>query len=173
MHRWALALLLLAGCGGDDLGKKPDLPDETPALWNPCDALDARFVEREFGSVTTEEHGTPTEPECRFKPEEKSGQAVVTSSYLLFSGTLDDAWETMGQPADADVTEPEIDGADSARVVVSVVRKQLYVTGFVENGDLIQSINVVDPTPYDEQQIVAGVQDALTALSKHAVTDLS
>ena len=163
-------LLLLAGCGnGEEVGEKPDLPDETPALWNPCDVLDARFVEREFGSVTTEEPGTETLPECRFKPEEASGQAVVTSSYTLFAGTLDEAWDSMGQPDDAEVTEPGIEGADAARIVVDVVKKQLYVTGFVENGDLIQNVNVVDPTPYDEQQIIAGVRATLTVLSLHAV----
>jgi hypothetical protein len=164
----ALAVLLLAGCGRDDLGKKPDLPDETPALWNPCDVLDPHFVEREFGSVTTEENGTDTLPECRFKPEEASGQPVVIANYALLTGTLEDAWESMGQPADADVTEPDIKDADAARIVVDVVRKQLYVTGFVENGDLIQNVNVVDPAPYDEAKILAGVRATLAVLSKHA-----
>lgn len=173
MLRWAaLAVLtvLLAGCGDDDaVGEKPDLPDETPALWNTCDVLDPRFIEREFGSVTTEEHGTAALPECRFKPEKESGQAVVTSSYALFDSTLEEAWESMGQPEGAQVTEPDIEGADAARIVVDVVRKQLYVTGFVQNGDLIQNVNVVDPAPYDEQQVVSGVRATLAVLSEHAV----
>lgn len=165
----ALVPLTLAGCGGEDLGEKPDLPDETPALWNPCDVLDARLVERLFGSVTTEESGTPTQPECRFAPDEESGDPVVTANYSQFSGTLEEAWDTMGQPEDAAVTEPAIEGADGARVVVDVVRKQLYVTGFVENGDLIQNVNVVDPAPYDEARVVRGVERVLTELSRHAV----
>jgi hypothetical protein len=167
----AAAVLLLAGCSDDDegLGEKPDLPDETPALWNPCDALDPALVKRLFGSDTTEESGTPTQPECRFAPEESSGGAVVTASYLQFTGTLEEAWDTMGQPEDAAVTEPRIPGSDSARIVVDVVRKQLYVTGFVENGDLIQSVNVVDPAPYDEKRGLAGVREVLTVLSQHAV----
>ena len=164
-----LGLLLLAGCGEDEVGEKPDLPDETPALWNPCDVLDSALIKSAFGSVASEESGTPEAPECRFKPDEKSGQAVVTSSYTLFDGTLDEAWETMGQPEKAEVSEPEIEGADAARIVVDVVKKQLYVTGFVENGDLIQNVNVVDPSPYDEQQVLAGVRTLLTALSEHAV----
>jgi hypothetical protein len=173
MRRWPLALgvattLLLGGCGGDDLGAKPDLPTETPPLWNPCDALDTHLIAKEFGSQTTEEHGTPTEPECRFKPDAKSGDAVVTSSYTLFKGTLAEAWETMQPKKSADVRNPSIKDADDARVVVDVVKKQLYVTGFVENGDLIQNVNVVDPAPYDEQQVLAGVSAVLTVLSEHA-----
>ena len=162
-------ILLLAGCGDDKVGAKPDLPDETPPLWNPCDVLDPALIEKTFGSVATEESGTPEAPECRFKPDEQSGQAVVTSSYTLFDGTLEEAWETMGQPETAEVTEPDIKGADAARIVVDVVKKQLYVTGFVENGDLIQNVNVVDPAPYDERQVLAGVRTVLAALSKHAV----
>jgi len=164
----AVATVLLTGCGGDHLGAKPDLPTTTPALWNPCDVLDAPLVEKAFGSHTQEEHGTPTVPECRFKPEKRSGEAVVTSSYSLFQGTLAEAWETMKPKRSADVRNPRIPGADDARVVVDVVKKQLYVTGFVQNGDLIQNVNVVDPAPYDEAKILAGVSTVLTTLSRHA-----
>lgn len=166
----AAAALLLAGCGGgDDVGEKPDLPDELPARWNPCDALDARLVERLFDSTTTEDNGTAAAPECRFTPEEATGDPVLTSTYTLFSGTLEEAWETMGQPGDADVREPRIKGADAAKVVVAVVRKQLYVTGFVENGDLIQQVEVVDPAPFDEKRVLDGVEQVLTVLSEKAV----
>jgi hypothetical protein len=164
----ALAVLLLAGCGGDELGDKPDLPDETPALWNPCDALDSEFIEQTFGTVAEEDNGEPTAPLCRFAPEEKTGQPVVTANYSLFSGTLEDAWETMGQPDDANVTDPEIADADAAKIVVAVVRKQLYVDGFVQNGDLIQQVEVVAPPPYDEDKVVAGVKETLARLAAHA-----
>ncbi len=165
----AFLLLFLSGCGEDDkVGEKPDLPDETPALWNPCDALDAALIEKSFGTVAEENDGEPTDPECRFAPEERTGQPVVTANYLLFSGTLDDAWEKMGQPADADVREPDVAGADGARVVVAVVKRQLYVDGFIQNGDLIQQVEVIAPPPYDEQRIVAGVEAVLTRLSEHA-----
>ncbi|NYI99317.1 hypothetical protein HNR19_000016 [Nocardioides thalensis] len=162
-----LAALLLAGCG-DDVAPRPDLPTETPALWNPCDALDAAFIERQFGTVATEEAGEPTAPVCRFVPEERTGQPVIEANYLQFSGGLDQAWDTMGQPEDADVDDPVIAGADAARVVVDVVKKQLYVTGFVQNGDLIQSVNVIAPAPYDQKGVVTGVEQVLTRLSAHA-----
>ncbi|MDQ6523773.1 hypothetical protein RB608_09195 [Nocardioides sp. LHD-245] len=161
-------VVLLAACGGEEVGAKPELPTETPALWNPCDALDAAFVKAEFGSETTEHAGTPTKPECRFAPAEGSGDAVVTANYLLFPGTLEEAWKTMGQQADADVRTPTVDGADDARVVVNAAEDQLYVTGFVQNGDLIQQVDVVDPAPYDEKRIVRGVTAALGLLSERA-----
>jgi hypothetical protein len=166
----SLALpLALVACGGDEkVGAKPDLPTETPALWNPCDALDAAFVKAQFGIDATEHAGTATKPECRFTPAEGSGDAVITSNYLLFPGTLDQAWKTMGQQSEADVRTPAIDQADDARVVVSATKKQLYVTGFVQNGDLIQQVDVVDPAPYDEKRVVRGVVATLTTLSTHA-----
>lgn len=174
LRRTALVLALLpalalTACGGDDeVGPKPDLPTETPALWNPCDALDAAFVQEQFGVAATEHAGTPTKPECRFTPAEGSGDPVVTANYLLFPGTLEQAWRTMGQQDDADVRTPTVDRADDARVVVNATKEQLYVTGFVQNGDLIQQVDVVDPAPYDEKRVVRGVVATLTALSTHA-----
>lgn len=167
----AAAGLLLAGCGGEEVGAKPDLPTETPALWNPCDAMDAAFVEEHFGAAVTEQSGTLTKPECRFTPvSADAGDPVVTANYILFPGTLEDAWKTMDQPEDADVRTPPIDGADDARVVVNATEEQLYVTGFVQNGDLVQQVDVVDPAPYAQKRIVRGVEAALTALSAHAAT---
>jgi hypothetical protein len=163
-----VGVLVLSGCGGDEVGEKPDLPDETPPLWNPCDALDSSFIEKTFGTIAEEDDGEPTAPLCRFAPEKETGQPVVTANYLLFAGSLDDAWDTMEPPDSADIREPEIANADDAKIVVAVVKKQLYVDGFVQNGDLIQQVEVVAPSPYDEAQVVAGVEQALTRLSAHA-----
>ena len=114
-------VMLLAGCGdGEEVGEKPDLPDETPVLWNPCDVLDARLIEQTFGTVAEEDDGEPTLPECRFAPDEETGQPVVTANYSLFTGTLDEAWDKMGQPEDADVREPRIPEGEAARIVVAV-----------------------------------------------------
>lgn len=169
--RWVWPLLLavpLAGCGDDEVGERPDLPDETPALWNPCDVLDPPFIEKHLGTVAREENGEPTRPECRFVPD-ADGDPAVTVNYLLFSGTLEEAWRTMDVSEDARITSPRVAGADDARIVVNTGRKDAGVTGFVANGDLIQSVNVVDPAPYDAQRLVAAVKAVLTRLSRHAV----
>lgn len=160
--------LLLAGCGGEDVGAKPDLPTESPARWNPCDALDTAFVKKHFGSTTTEHAGTPTTPECRFAPAKDSGDAALTANYQLFGGTLDEFWDRMGVPATADVRTPVVPGADDARIVVDAAKDQLYVTGFLQNGNLFEVVNLVDPAPYDEKRAVRGVEATLTSLSAHA-----
>lgn len=163
------ALALLTACGGDDrMGARPEAPSETPALWNPCDALTTDFIERELGATTTKYAGKPAAPECRFAPAEESGEPALTANYQLFAGTLEEFFDQMGQPEDADVREPEVPGADAARIVVAAEKDQLYVTGFVQNGPLFEVVNVVDPAPYDEARIVRGTVATLTALSAHA-----
>ena len=161
--------MLLAGCGGDDLGAKPSLPSETPALWNPCDGLTVKFVNRQFAATTTKDAGTPTAPDCRFPPtKKKAGEPVLTANYQLFDGTLDELWTAMGQQKKADVRDVDVAGAEAAKIVVNAKKSQLYVTGFVANGTLFQVVNVADPTPYDVDRIVDGVEATLAKLAQHA-----
>jgi hypothetical protein len=161
--------LALAACGSDDGGAKPTFPSEAPALWNPCDSLDAALVLKAFGSRTKEQDGTPTQPDCRFVPvDKKAGDPAVTANYQLTAFDLDTFFKSMHAKKTADVRTPTIALADDARIVVDHTKKLLAITGFVQNGDLFQVVNVLDPTPYDESRDVAGVETLLTALSKHA-----
>jgi hypothetical protein len=162
---WVLALalpLLVAGCG-DDGGPPPAAPTPTEALWNPCDALDAREVADRFGGAVTEEDGTATSPECRFTPRGK-GDPVVDANYQLFSEGLDSVFEGMGRPHGATISSPWVPGADDTRLVVAT-DDNLYVSGFVQNGDLIQTVDAVDPRPYDRKRLERAVTWALGQLS--------
>lgn len=156
----------LAACGGHP--PAPVLPSAGPPRWNPCDALDAALILRKFGTHSVEKDGTPTEPDCRFVPvDPKAGDPVISANYQLTPGNLDQIWKHMGLTK-ADVLKPSIARADGARVVVDSSKGQLILTGFVQNGDLYQVVNLVDPAPFDQQRDISGVKAMLTAMSKHA-----
>jgi hypothetical protein len=166
---WVVVLalpVLLVGCG-DDEGPPPAAPTQTAALWNPCDALDAKGVGRVFGGPVSEDDGTPTSPLCSFVPDAK-GDPVVDANYQLYAAGLEKIFEELGTSETATVTTPKVRGADDARVVVDTDDDQLYVSGFVQNGDLIQTVDAIDPTPYDRDRVVRAVVWALTRLSAHA-----
>ena len=157
--------VLLVGCGDDD--PPPPAPTPTEALWNPCDAFDAADIERAFGNPVTEDDGTPTAPICTFTPE-SDGDPVIDANYQVYAAGLDKIFETLGRSKTATVRSPEVRGADDARVVVDSDDDQLYVSGFVQNGDLIQTVDAIDPAPYDRDRVVRAVTWALGRLSAHA-----
>jgi hypothetical protein len=167
----ALALLLLpllAACGDDDdSGPPPEAPEQTEALWNPCDALDAAGVGERFGARMTEEDGTPTSPSCTFTPATRL-DPVLDANYQLFPEGLDAAWKTMGHSETAIVTSPKVSGADDTRLVVEADQGQLFVSGFVQNGDLIQTVDAIDPAPFDRRRMVRAVTWVLGELAARA-----
>jgi hypothetical protein len=67
-----------------------------------------------------------------------------------------------------DVTQPTVRGADAARLVVNATKRAVFVTGFLQNGDLIQLVNASDLRPYDEQVLVAATRLVMGDLSAHA-----
>ncbi|GAB2979429.1 hypothetical protein [Nocardioides montaniterrae] len=174
--RWVAAAaalpltLTLAACGSDggDASARPTFPTQAPALWNPCDALDAAMIDKAFGAHVKEADGTPTAPDCRFVPvDPKAGDPALNANYQLTPLDLDTYWKHMGI-GKAKVRSPKIALADGAKIVVDERKSQLYVSGFVQNGDLFQVINLVDPAPYDKARAITGIQAVLTALSKRA-----
>ena len=160
------ALLLLASCSGDD---DPPAPTATPteALWNPCDSLDLRDVSTWFGAGFTEDAGTPDAPVCTFTPDDDGGP-VVDANYMLFPEGLDAVFDAMTGLDPDDVREVQVPGADAARLVVDFDDSQLFVSGFVQNGDLIQTVDVVDPKPYDQTKVVRAVRSILAEFSAAA-----
>jgi hypothetical protein len=160
------ALLLLAACSGDD-DPPPPSPTPTEALWNPCDALDLRDVSTWFDAELTEDAGTADAPTCTFAPAVTGGPAV-DANYMLFPEGLDAVFESMTDLDPDDLRDVHVPGADAARLVVDFDATQLFVTGFVQNGDLIQTVDVVDPLPYDKEGTVRAVQSVLAAFSAAA-----
>ena len=162
------ALLLLASCGSDD-----DPPAAGPTsgpsegLWNPCDALDASKVSEWFGSDYAMDAGSLASPKCTLSPA-TDGDPAIDANYMLFPEGLDAAFESMTDLDPVDVRVVEVAGADAAKIVVDFDNRQLFVSGFVQNGDLIQTVDVVDPQPYDATRVVKGVRSVLAEFSAAA-----
>ena len=160
-------LLALSACsGGDDpAADSPSVPEEP--TWNPCDALAVADVTDWFGGGFTKDAGTEAAPKCTFAPASDGGP-VIDANYLLFAGGLDEAFAAMADLDPDDVRVVQVPGADAAKVVVDFDDSQLFVSGFVQNGDLVQTVDVIDPQPYDQARVVRGVREVLAAFSAAA-----
>jgi hypothetical protein len=163
------AVLLLAACGGgEDVDEGQTLPP-TEALWNPCNALDLAKVSTWLATEFHKDVGTLESPICTFTPTQ-DGDPVVNANYALVPSGLDAVFETMTVDPD-DVRDLEVEGADAAKLVVDFDDRQLFVSGFVQNGDLIQTVDVVDPKPYDQAMVVRAVRGILAKFSAATLDD--
>lgn len=167
----ALALVLpLGACGEDEIPRfEPSGPAEP--LFNPCTALDVAEVSRLLGTEMSQESGTPSAPVCTFTPLVEGGP-VLNANYQQLEAGLDSIFEGMGVEESA-VTQVRIPGADDARVVVDTDGEQLFVSGFVENGDLIQTLDLVDPQPFDRERSITAVRRVLALLSAGAPAEIT
>ncbi|QWF21998.1 DUF3558 family protein [Nocardioides sp. LMS-CY] len=165
----ATLTLALSGCSGGSSGT-PSAAESAAAnvAWSPCDGLTAETVGRLVGAPVTERTGSITAPQCTFTPERKGG-AAYDVNYQWFAGGLDDALDTMGA-AGAQLEPVDIDGAESARMVVRTQKSGVLVTGFVQTAGLVQNVNAVQVTPYDEDAVVAGTQALMAELVRQAPT---
>ena len=166
-----LALLSLAACGSEEptasASASPSAsPSASAETFNPCDGLDVAPVEKALGAQLRVERGTSAAPRCALLPQESGGTAYELN-YLPFKGTLAEAWKTMDVES-GDVSEPDVKGADDARLVKQQGVSSYAVTGFVQNGSLIQSFNSVDLEPYDGDAIDRAAQALLEQLSTNA-----
>ncbi|GAA4706474.1 hypothetical protein GCM10023349_25740 [Nocardioides conyzicola] len=166
------AATVLAGCSSDgsdpSTASSPDASAIAGVGWSPCDALTAKAVSRLVGADVDENAGTADAPRCTFTPAAKGG-AAYDVSYLYFDGGLDAALDAMGATG-AQLKPVDVAGADSARLVVSAKKAGVLVTGFVQTGGLVQSVNAAQPTPYDRAQVVTGTKALLAALAEAAPT---
>ncbi|MCD4533267.1 hypothetical protein LRP67_04125 [Nocardioides sp. cx-169] len=155
---------LLTACSDDEPPPSPH--GEAADPWNPCDGITPAQARKAFGTAFTIDEGAEGEPRCVLTPKEKGGPAME-ANYLLFPAGLDAAFEGMGE-LEGETLEIEVPGADDARLVISPEKDSLLISGFVQNGDLIQTLNLVDPAPFDRAAAVRGMRQALTAFSAHA-----
>lgn len=166
-------LLLLTGCGGSgesEAAPTPDTPRSATAspsvtadLFNPCDGLDAAVISTALGTPVRVETGTADNPRCALLPETEGGPTFEVS-YMRFPAGLDEAWETMKLAEDS-VTTPQVPGTDAARMVTNRTDAAYAVTAFIENGELIQSLNALALSPYDAAAVDAAVTEVLAQLS--------
>lgn len=167
---------LFTGCSGDSTeSKAPEAavtadPEPSPAIFNPCDGLDAEQVSDALGVEVTMDDGSATSPRCAFNPGVE-GAPVLDANYSLFPDGLDAVFASMTELDPEAVRKVDVAGADAARIVTDFDDQQLFLSGFVQNGDLIQTVDLVAPKPYDQQQLTRGVRLILGEFSKHAQTD--
>ena len=159
---------LLAGCSSDhapaaDPSKAASAAD---VAWSPCDGLDAATVSDYAGQEMTEQTGSADQPRCAFTPVTKGGPAFDVN-YLWFDGGLAEALDSMGRIAGT-ATDLDVRGADAARLVVHARGPAVLVTGFVQSGGLVQSVNAVQLRPYDEQAVVRATRQLLADLVAEA-----
>ncbi len=166
-----LAAAALAGCSDDEPGAttpEHTLPS-TPAepAWNPCDALDPAPVSRALGAEVTLEAGTPEAPRCSLLPVEPGGP-TLNVTYAWTQVGLAETIDQLQLPEGVDVRTPEVAGADDARLVVNVRDDAAAVTGFVDDGDLVQTVNALDLAPHDAATLVAATTEVVRQLSAAA-----
>lgn len=159
----ALASLLLTGCSGSD----PAPPDDVADVgWSPCDGLTAARVSEIAGEPMEEQDGTTDRPRCTFTPKTEGG-AAYDVNFLLFDGGLDAALDAMGAVS-SQLHPVTVPGADSARIAVRERESGIAVTGFVQVGGLVQSVNAAHLPPYDRDALVASTTDLLAELVRQA-----
>lgn len=176
-------LLALGACSSTDASPEAPSPDDPghaaaadpssaasalaeAATWNPCADLSAGPVGRSLGVRVTKETGTADTPRCAFLPTVEGGP-TLNVTYTWFDGGFERAWRSMGE-LDGTVREVDLRGADHARLVVSTRKQAVLVTGFVQTGDLIETVNAAALAPYDRAAVTAATTNVMATLVEHA-----
>jgi len=161
-------LLALAGCGSSSAPSatpSSSTPNE-PAV-QPCRGLDATAISKALGSGVRINEGSKGDPQCALVPTHKGDPVFRLNYQWWFSGGLDAAFQTMtGDKGRA--SDIKVPGAHAAKLVVQAAPKQFFVSGFVENGNLIQLVNGEALAPYSKPRMLAATRLILAELSKSA-----
>ena len=177
--------LTLAACGGaadkgatasspaPTVASTPTTPTSSPSVsptgkpFNPCDGLDVAAITTTLGSPLKRVTGTAGTPRCALLPKQH-GDPTFELSYLWFDGGLDAAWQAITDKPAGTVTEPHVPGADATKLIVQRKDSGYVVSAFMQNGNLIQSLNGVALPPYDAHAMQRATMAILTQLSAAA-----
>jgi hypothetical protein len=167
-HAVLPALVLLAlgltACGG---GSSADPTAQLPVV-QPCDHIDTAKLGTVLGYAMTKHTGTADAPSCALTPVVTGGVIFSDVNYQWwYQGGLEDAWKTMSASIQGTVSTVTIAGADDAKLVVRKDEKAAYVTGFLENGRLVQVVNGL-ARPQDVAKLTAATTEIMTELSAGA-----
>jgi len=163
---------LLAGCSADDdptasVDPRDGASSAVATPWNPCDDLEPEEVGRLLGEEVTEEVGDPGAMRCTYVPVTEGG-ATLDLNYLWFDGSFEDAWDTIGADVAGRVRDVDLPTADAARTVVQVTDDAVAVTGFVQTGGLIESVNALVLDPGARDRLARATRGVLRLLSERA-----
>lgn len=175
------ALVLVAGCGGSDDAAPSDAASAAASLvptattsptgpaWNPCSGLRAGPVSKALGHDVRVEPGTADDVRCSLLPVEK-GDPTFNVTYVWTGASLEETFGAMTLDDGVDILTPDVPGADDARLVVneSPADGAVTLTGFVETGDLVETVNGLALAPYDTEAMEAAMTVVLTQLSASA-----
>ncbi len=160
------ALLTLTACSSEEPAPSDAATRAGDVAWSPCDGLTAESVSDLVGEEVTQQTGTAQQQRCTFTPVAESG-AAYDVNYQPFDGGLNEALESMGA-AGTQLRAVEVPDADAARIAVRERRSGVIVSGFVQTGGLVQSVNAVQLKPYDRRAVVAGTTALLGELAAQA-----
>lgn len=165
----ALAATLTA-CGGSSPSAQPSATPGLPAV-QPCAALDAAAISRTLGETVRVDTGTTDSPVCFLRPSDPNGAAFDMNYQWFYVHGLDAYFRTAKLPA-GKLSDVKIPGADAGKLIVNSGKKAYQITGYVQNGALVQSVNGVGATK-DAARILAATKLILTQLSAGAPASAS
>jgi hypothetical protein len=134
----------------------------------PCDALKPAAIKKVLGYTETIHTGTAQAPSCAMTPAVTGGAVFQLNYSWWYKGGLDAAWDSMRKQISGKATTIAVPGADSARLVINrAAQDAVYVTGFVQNGALLQLADG-EARPRDLAVLKAGVVEIMRQLSEAA-----
>lgn len=158
----------LTACGGSTAPSAAQPSSSVPALptVQPCDELDPAAISTTLGTTVRIDTGTTAAPVCFLRPSAADGAAFDLNYQWFYVDGLNAYFKSAKLPA-GKLSDVKIPRADAAKLIVNRTKKAYQVTGYVQNGALVQSVNGAG-APKDAARILAATKLILTQLSAKA-----